>query len=62
MPVREQLTLENWEQKAHRLAHELREIRESQGNGETFSMQRARAYRRKKYELDLHIAAVDDDG
>lgn len=60
--TREQLTLETWEQKAHRLARELREIRESQGSGDTFSMQRARAFRKKKHELDLHIAVVDDDG
>ncbi len=63
LPVsREQLTLETWEMKAHRLAQELREIRESQGDGASYSAQRARAYRRKKYELDLHIAAVTRDG
>jgi hypothetical protein len=59
--MREQLTLETWEQKAHRLAQELKDIRESQGSGDTYSQQRARSYRRKKYELDLHIAAVDDE-
>lgn len=60
--AKEQLTLETWEQKAKRLALEMREIRESQGAHTSYSMQRARAYRRKKYELDLHIAAVTNDG
>ncbi len=59
---REQLTLESWEQKAHRLAIELREIRESQDSKPGgWSGQRARAYRKKKYELDLHIAVVTDE-
>lgn len=62
MAAKEQLTLETWEQKAKRLAIELRDIRESQGAHTSFSMQRARAYRKKKYELDLHIADVTDEG
>ena len=56
---REQLTLETWDQKAHRLAVELADIRESQDSKPGgWSGQRARAYRKKKYELDMHIAVV----
>jgi hypothetical protein len=58
----QQLTLETWEQKAHRLALELREIRESQDpRPGGWSGQRARAFRKKKYELDMHIAKVTDE-
>lgn len=60
--MKQQLTLETWEHKAHRLAIELRDIRESQGHGEEWSGQIDRAYRKKKHELDMHIAVVPDDG
>lgn len=60
MPT-EQQTLETWEQKAKRLALELKALTQWHKPPNKHSLQTARAYRKKRYEMWNHIEAVTED-